>query len=282
MMHTAFSGRDRLQKQTASHYCMPDKGDMALDSVYRWLHMARKTAFILGKIPARFAMVALSFLPAIPGTAQPATESGGRVVREYFEATERLRMSALLEQFGGNKELPPGYELQTLLALSHYPQLRDIKIRFIVDDVSIPLSSRPHWATVVRSANQRTYLVVIDNSLDGPRSALLLQNQPFNAQIGIIGHELAHTVYYLERSAFGILGDALCQLTSCRIEFERDTDKRLIEYGLGWQRYDHAVFLRSRFAGDNAPASELEGGGGAYMGPRALLSLMENHAAYAD
>lgn len=110
-----------------------------------------------------------------------------------------------------------------------------------------------------------------------------MQHQ-FNAQVGIIGHKLAHTVYYLHRSFFGILGDALCQLSSCRIAFERDTDKRLIDYGLGWQRYDHAIFLRSRFASDNSRQSELEdgGGGGAYMSPRELLTLMEGHAAYAD
>mgnify|MGYP003306369681 CR=1 FL=1 len=204
------------------------------------------------------------------------------VVREYEEISEQQRYDQLLLEFGNNKELPPGYELQALLALSHYPELKDIKIRFIVDDVGIPLSSRPLWTSLLRSAKNRTYIVVIDNHLDGPRDVLLLQNQPFNAQVGIIGHELSHTVYYLDRSFFGIAVDGLCQLGDCRINFERNTDRRLIRYGLGWQRYDHALFVRSRFATSLKAASNNERGGGAYMSPAELLQIIENSEIYSD
>ncbi|GIT20894.1 MAG: hypothetical protein CM1200mP40_05760 [Gammaproteobacteria bacterium] len=96
------------------------------------------------------------------------------VVREYEEIAEQQRYDQLLLEFGNNKELPPGYELQALLALSHYPELKDIKIRFIVDDVGIPLSSRPLWTSLLRSAKNRTYIVVIDNHLDGPRDVPLI------------------------------------------------------------------------------------------------------------
>lgn len=210
------------------------------------------------------------------------------VVREYVESEQRLRFDALLSEFGQNKELPVNFELQALLALSHYPELKDIKIRFIIDDVDIPLSSRPHWASMLRSARNRTYLVVMDSNLEGPRDVLLLKNQPFNAQVGIIGHELAHTVYYLNRSLFGILDDALCQLNDCRIDFERATDRRLIGYGLGWQRYDHASFVRHRFSANTETNSNTEvistaeGGGGAYMSPAELLGIMNNTESYAD
>ena len=210
------------------------------------------------------------------------------VTREYLESEQRLRFDALLSEFGKNKELPVNFELQTLLALSHYPELQEIKIRFIIDDVDIPLSSRPHWASMLRSARNRTYLIIMDSNLEGPRDALLLKNQPFNAQVGIIGHELAHTVYYLNRSLFGILGDALCQLNDCRIDFERATDRRLIHYGLGWQRYDHASFLRRRFSANTETNSNTdvisttEGGGGAYMSPAELLSIMNTTESYAD
>jgi len=200
-----------------------------------------------------------------------------RVVREYVEPEQRERFDELLTEFGRNKELPEGYELQALLALSHYPELKDTRIRFVVDNVDIPLSSRPHWASMYRSAGKRTYLVVIDSQREGNRRELLLEYQPFNAQTGIIGHELAHTVYYLDRSFFGILGDALCQLSRCRVDFERETDKRTVDYGLGWQRYDHSVFLRSSFGIDpNAEPNP----GSAYMGPRELLSLIEANPAY--
>lgn len=202
--------------------------------------------------------------------------------REYFEQSAQRNFDALFASYGNNKQLPPGFELQALIALSHYPELRDTKINFIVDDVSIPLSSRPHWSSMLRAAKNRTYQVIIDSELDGSRGALLLKNQPFNAQVGILGHELAHTVYYLDRSFFGIASDAICQLSDCRINFERATDSRLIERGLGWQRFDHATFVRSRISRDRASAFTAEGGGGAYMSPAEILRIIESHESYAE
>lgn len=203
-------------------------------------------------------------------------------VREYVEAEQRRRFDALQVAFGRLKELPPGFELQALLALSHYPELKNVHIRFLVDDVDIPLSSRPHWASMLRSAQNRTYLIIIDSDRDGPEDALLLKNQPFNAQVGILGHELAHTVYYLQRDFFGIIRDGLCQFSRCRVDFERDTDRRLIDYGLGWQRFDHALFLRREFATSEAEAMSAEGGGGAYMSPAELEGEMQQSQSYAD
>lgn len=225
--------------------------------------------------PLMAAVVALTCLAQTGATAP-------KVVREYVESEERARFDELLAEWSRHKELAPGFELQALLALSHYPELRDIRIRFVVDDVDIPLSSRPHWASMLRSARNRTYLVVIDSERDGPRNALLLKNQPFNAQVGIIGHELAHTVYYLNRSFAGIVSDALCQLSRCRIDFERATDQRLVRYGLGWQRYDHAMFLRSSFYSNSEEAANSEGGGGAYMSPVELRRLIDASDHYAD
>lgn len=224
------------------------------------------------------ALVAYLFL--LWASTTQATEA--QAVREYIESTARARYDELVAEYGTNKELPPGFELQALLALSHYPELKPIHIKFVVDDVGIPLSSRPLWTTLLRSARNRTYLVMIDNHLEGPRDVLLLKNQPFNAQVGIIGHELAHTVYYLNRSFFGIAADGLCQLSDCRINFERNTDRRLIDYGLGWQRYDHALFVRSRFASSPEAAINTQGGGGAYMSPAELLQIIESNESYAD
>ena len=226
------------------------------------------------------------FLLALPWSANVLVAqeefNRDRAPREYLEREQQENYDTLLAAYGNNKQLPEGFELQTLLALRHYPELRDIRINFIVDDVSIPLSSRPHWSSMLRSAKNRTYQVIIDSEREGAREALLLKNQPFNAQVVIIGHELAHTVYYLDRSFFQIAGDALCQLTDCRINFERATDRRLIDYGLGWQRFDHATFVRSNLSQNPVAAFTTEGGGGAYMSPAEIMQIMERHEVYAD
>jgi hypothetical protein len=239
-------------------------------------HSNKQVGKILTYILLGFLLVSCGHLEAQESLNSPDGP------REYVENVERKNYDKLLAEFGNNKTLPLGFELQTLLALSHYPELINTRINFIVDDVSIPLSSRPHWSSMWRSAKNRTYMVIIDNELQGARDALLLKNQPFNAQVGIIGHELAHTVYYLDRSFFGIVGNALCQFTDCRIRFERATDRRLIDYGLGWQRFDHATFVRSRISQNSASAFTAEGGGGAYMSPAEILSIIEDHEAYSD
>ena len=115
-----------------------------------------------------------------------------RTVREYVEAEDHECYDDMLEEFGENKILTSGYELEALLALSHYPELKSVRIHFMVDNVDIPLSFRPHWLSILRTARSRTYLVVIDNNRESGR----------NAQIGILGHELAHAVYCLSRSFF--------------------------------------------------------------------------------
>jgi len=203
-------------------------------------------------------------------------------VRQYIQSEQESRYETLLAEYGNNKELPEGYELQALLALSHYPELRDVKIRFVLKDVGIAISSRPHWTGVFKGAKKRSYLVVIDTEREGPRPSLILKNQPFNAQVGILGHELAHTVYYLDRSFFGVSGDGFCQLTACRVKFERETDLRLIDYGLGWQRFDHSMFLRTSNISDAERAFNAEGASGAYMSPRELLENMKASGIYGD
>ena len=80
------------------------------------------------------------------------------VIREYSEAEERSRFDALLAQFGQNKQLPSGYELQALLALSHYRELRDVKIRFLKRRIDLVRAELP-GSRVILSPVHRARLV---------------------------------------------------------------------------------------------------------------------------
>lgn len=239
--------------------------------------MVRKVFAVLLLLPACVAYLAAA------GSGEPDVDTYRDelppVTREYVRSEQAPRLAALMSEFGDRKELPEGYELQALLALSHFPELKHVRIRFVRSDARIPISSRPRPVSVIRSRWNRLYLVVIDTAMPGQpgRDRLLLKNQPFNAQVGIIGHELAHTASYVHRRFFGIAADAICQLSDCRVEFERDTDRRLIDHHLGWQRYDHSSFVR---AGFRAAGTESDGDGGAYMGPAALLREMEESGHY--
>lgn len=68
----------------------------------------------------------------------------------------------------------------------------------------------------------------------------------------------------------------MCQLSdACRARFERDTDRRLIEHRLGWQRLEHSRFVRAGGPGDG-----VQGGAGIYMDPPELLAIMEESGLY--
>ena len=82
-------------------------------------------------------------------------------VKAFDNKTDSATYQILLEKYGTNKVLPKGYELQTLYALSFYPELTDVPIEFIIEEAFIPLSSRPDPLTVLFPWLKRKYIVSI-------------------------------------------------------------------------------------------------------------------------
>ena len=164
--------------------------------------------------------------------------------REYSPKVDSTLYHSLNNKFGQNKSLAKGFEWQCLLALSHYPELKDTPIEFRVQPAFIPLSSRPDPVSVIFPWIRRKYLVVISNQSADFFEKILLHNTPFNEQIGIIGHELAHTVYYQDKNSFQLAQIAYRYEYDDEFHdaFERATDKRAIAHGLGYQMYDFAFF----------------------------------------
>ena len=64
------------------------------------------------------------------------------MTRDNIESEESGRLQQLLDEYGQNKSVPAGFELQALLALSHYPELKTVNICFLIGGVKIPLYSR--------------------------------------------------------------------------------------------------------------------------------------------
>ena len=83
-------------------------------------------------LAAILSIICLSMIAPQPSAAQTVREYVGTEVHECHDD--------MLEEFGENKILTPGYELEALLALSRYPELKSVRIHFMVDDVNIPLS----------------------------------------------------------------------------------------------------------------------------------------------
>jgi hypothetical protein len=187
-------------------------------------------------------------------------------------------IDSLISELGYRKELPEGFELQTLLALKHYPELKNAHIRFIVKKAFIPLASRPSTFSLLRKRGQRTYRVIISDESLPQMESVLLKNLPFNAQVAIIGHELAHVAEYETLNSYELMYTGVFYIWgSFRASMEKGTDKRTIEHGLGWQLLDYAEHVR-QVSGSNK--KQIDFMDKYYMNPQEIRTLMVQSELY--
>jgi len=179
---------------------------------------------------------------------------------------------------GYRKELPEGFELQTLLALRHYPELKHTHIKFIVKKAFIPLASRPSMFSLLRKRDHRTYRVIISDESLPQMESVLLKKLPFNAQVAIIGHELAHTVEYETFNSYQLSAVGLLYfLGSFRASMEKGTDRRTIEHGLGWQLLEYAEHVRE-VSGSNT--KQIDFMDKFYMNPEEVKTIINQSDLY--
>jgi predicted SprT family Zn-dependent metalloprotease len=170
-----------------------------------------------------------------------------QVIRKEFLPNDTINFELLRAEFGQNKTIPKEFEKQILLALSFYPELRNTKIVFKVKKTLIPLSSRPTFWSVFKRRKNRTYKISISSKTIAFLTPILLKNLSYNAQIGVLGHEIAHIAEYINKNAWQIIGMGFGQLSGKYIDkFEYATDMRCIEHGLGYQLLAWSVQVREK------------------------------------
>lgn len=198
---------------------------------------------------------------------------------QYSDNGDSHLYDSLFDQFGTNKKLPLGFELQCLLALSHYPELKETHIEFVQEPSFLQLASRPDPLSVLLPWVERKYLVII--STEPEDDPILLKNTPFNEQVGILGHELAHSLYYQDKNSFQLLKLAYQYQydDAVRKQFEREADKTAIAHGLGYQLYDFAFFVRIHLGGSTQEEIEADEGG-TYLSPKEIAREMEIYGFY--
>lgn len=168
--------------------------------------------------------------------------SFGQAFHCYPESMAPAELSSLRTEFGAKKEIPAHLEAQTLIALSFYPELKDVAIRFKYSDLKTTMAARPTLPSAFRD-NRRVYTIYID-ALCAHQHGILLDQVPFNAQIGLIGHELAHIKYYEQLNSFQVMKLAAVYLLDKQKEkYEKFTDDLTIRQGLGWQLWQWSQFV---------------------------------------
>ncbi|MEO1053119.1 MAG: hypothetical protein AAFX87_20980 [Bacteroidota bacterium] len=191
-----------------------------------------------------FALIVL--LQQVNPAQRPTLEYYTKPVRSYEPELENIDFDKLFEVYGQNKVLPPGYEKQAILALSAYPELKDVHIRFELNQESAPMEATFEYTSLL-GFGPRVYRVRLNNAENTQFDEILLYSLPFDAQVGILAHELGHIVYYRRLNFFQILKWGLMYLVSedFRSIHERTTDLMPVYHGLGWQIYDYAHYIRT-------------------------------------
>lgn len=169
---------------------------------------------------------------------------------ELEEANLLTKFDSLYALYGHKKELPEGYEVQALLALSVYPELQDVKVKFeFSKTVNAPLEANFAIPTLLLPRKHRKYRVIISSAEEGFFSEANFKNINFNGQVGILAHELGHVIYYHDCNIFQIGNWGLQYLLKkdFAATHERETDKVVVYRGLGWQLLQSTLFFNQYF-----------------------------------
>src|SRR5438552_9184989 len=77
--------------------------------------------------------------------------------RENFENY----LSELRNEFGNKKIIPAELELECLVALSFYPELKNTDIEFRFGKLNFTMISKPKFRSVLKDKTERQYLIMI-------------------------------------------------------------------------------------------------------------------------
>lgn len=204
-------------------------------------------------------------------------------IRKDFDSVE-------FSKFETNKRIPNKIRAQVLTALSYYPELSDANVDFRFRKRRTPLTSRPRFLSMFKKAKNRDYVITISTKSNATLSPILFYNLPYNAQIGVLGHELGHISEYHGMKMGQLIGLIFKLLDSKYIDqFEYNTDSIAINHGLGYQLYDWSTYVRAalgvrewRGASDDYSPDRKGISKQRYMNPKTIDSFILSNDIYTN
>jgi hypothetical protein len=193
----------------------------------------------------------------------------------------------LKEAVGKNKKIPAEYEKQILIALSYFPELVNVQIDFRFKHTNTSFSTRPTFFSVFKRSSRRKYIITISDSSQPILVPLQLRNLNFNAQIGVLGHELSHAADFTNKNSFGLLRVAFGNLSNKFLDkFEFKTDSLCIAHGLGYQLLAWSTLIRNTMHRENWTGSVNIDKGPMlrekYMNPPTIKRYIDNDHLYSN
>lgn len=166
----------------------------------------------------------------------------GQPKKEFIESECRANIELYRTNTPQNKQLFSEIELAAMIALQFYPELEKVPIKFKRSDTKTTMETRPQINTLFRQRKHRKYIIHVDTKVK-KNDGLLIDSIPFNALVGLIGHELAHIAHYEQLTNIQIMGFGVTYNDEAfKTHIERTTDEVTINHGLGWQLYEWAAY----------------------------------------
>ena len=176
-----------------------------------------------------------------------------------------------------NKKMDSTFIKQIQGALLFFPELKNTHITFRVKKTLVPLAARPRIWAVFQKPKNRKYLITISTKTIGQLEPILLNNLSFNAQIGVLGHEISHVADFNSRKSGYFIKLLFMHLSKKAMDiFENNTDKRTITHGLGYQLLAWSTEVRQNLKIKDWGGAEKNGAQERerYMSPNAILKQM--------
>lgn len=198
--------------------------------------------------------------------------SYSQTVTESFYGTH-YNLDSLLTLAGPNKKYPKEYEVQSLLALSRFPELKDASVEIRFSGTKSLLLSTITFKGMFQHASKRSYQILLREKSNTKLRPALFSNLSFDGQVAALAHEIAHTLEFSRKSFTGMIRVALRHLSPKAIDRqERYADMQVIKRGLGFQMYDWRKSTAKAFARKQKEKTEPEHE--RYMGPETVLESM--------
>ena len=207
-----------------------------------------------------------------------ANSYGQLPIKEYDQDQYTDSIDIYRANYGHKKKIPKEFELPILLTLSHYPELDDISIEFVVKNIKTTMATRPALREIFNSKRKRHFKIFINNNARKLPGALL-KDLPFNAQVGIIAHEFEHVKEYLHNTCFDLVYTGLAYVCSkdFKARYERKTEMNTIRKGFGWQV---VAFSKHLFKKSGVSSAYLKYKRAFYFSPEDLTAIMKKENMY--
>ena len=188
--------------------------------------------------------------------------------------------------YGHNKVYPEEFEKQILIALSFYPELKDHRVDFQLRKGYAPLSSRPTYGGLFRSSKKRKYKVFISTGRKDKWDSIILKSAPFDAGVGVLGHELSHVLNFSRMSGLSLTGLGISHVsTKYMNRFEFLTDSLCIEQGMGNYLLAMSIYARKAFGAPDPEQLLVKGEKGnyeeRYMSPATIRRYMADSRVHS-